>query len=423
LSSQTIMSQVSSRTVFEKEARTVMGRICQAVQRVVAESRAGERATDLIQSLRLDKTLAWHVMELAHAPVPILVAEHVPGEEGVRIVIDAVRRCGASPESCDELRDAAAAFRKLLHDHAGDRRTLEAMLATLAGPSSTGARAQSAARKQAFRANSAVFGVQARTQFEINLTLPSKSGKPEHLDFVSMRGWLGLSRLQPDAALVVSRARLHDPERAAGDRSEPLAQPLDTATAAQTGAPIVSEFSSRPLPLFRKSAADKHGLSTHCVSEGAIGRAGALDLTLGEVLRDVPGMYQRTPGERGEIFARCYTPGEHLLVDWLIHRDLWEGAWSAIHPELVVISEMCSTLPHPESEESKTRLETGAVLQRLTPRELEGTLRESPRHASMLRYAAEQAGASLDAFRAIRLRLSYPPVPSTVAVRFALPTR
>jgi hypothetical protein len=112
-------------------------------------------------------------------------------------------------------------------------------------------------------------------------------------------------------------------------------------------------------------------------------------------------------------------PAEVLVLDVLVHRDLFAdgGAFKTdLYGDLfgggpALRYEEADLLP---LHEPLQRLGTGPEAAR-TP--------DIPRYHEMLRYSLDRAGWDGDRFDVYRLRMQYPPIPTTVVFRRPLPTR
>src|SRR5262249_14391982 len=141
---------------------------------------------DVSRALRVNKTLAWNVARLLQAEDSLAAVSHVPGASSLEKVIQAGARNGADAETVAKAREAVADFRGMISAHAGDRPTLDLII--------DGARSTKSplelSRKLAFRGNSGLYGVQARTHFQCNFIAPNWED-PSKLDMVAVRALVG----------------------------------------------------------------------------------------------------------------------------------------------------------------------------------------------------------------------------------------
>ena len=82
------------------------------------------------RQLGINKNLSWKVCRIITTRDPFGAVEHLPGAQGVEILLDAAAEHGASDGSIEAVRSALLEFDRLVETHAGDRRTLDLMVAS-----------------------------------------------------------------------------------------------------------------------------------------------------------------------------------------------------------------------------------------------------------------------------------------------------
>lgn len=397
----------------EAHARRVMSDLCSSLAALLESCRAGHRATDVGARLGLDKSLAWHLVELAQAKNPLLAAEHLPGGPGFDLVLAAATAKGAAPEALARVRSALSALRQMQAQHAGDPATFISMLVSLAGdPGAT--RTLKLAQRNAFKANTTLFGIRAACIFQADVTSPNRQ-KPGFLDFAFIRSWLGLCRLRPGAAFVTASVWDYSSEV-----SPTPADPLDPESIAAFGLPLVRRFCTEPVPAF-KPAKDERGRRILYVSDGPIGNTGAVDITLGECFRGQVSARATHPGESGTVFVRLHVPSEVLVHDWLIHRDLTQGLWQGRAPAAELVSEMWLGEKFPAGHDVKPRLPLHSRVQLLGPADVAPAAKGVRDHRAMHEEAVARMGWTLSDFDVYRLVIDYPPVPAAECMSLPLP--
>jgi hypothetical protein len=132
----------------------------------------------------------------------------------------------------------------------------------------------------------------------------------------------------------------------------------------------------------------------------------------GEILREVAPIVPTTPGEIALFGSGVRTPGELLLSDHLVHRDLWAGA----PRELCVFGELISNT----TQDERDRLPVPESLQYLG-RGLERIrTADVPGYAELVEQAFKRTGWNAEEFDVYRLRMRYPPIPVSIMVRHAM---
>lgn len=400
---------------FELDASEVMGELCAAVGQLLEECRCQPRGTDVADRLAIDKMLAWHVAQIARSDNPLLIAHHVPGAEGMRLFLTSAAKAGASRLGIDRLQNVFSRYQRLKSDHAGDQQRLDSMLASTVGRLGD-AKSLETARAAAFRANSIIFGLAAAIHFKTDFIAPHAQG--EALDFCSLIGTVQLARFRDNAIWEVSRSSYIDERRPADLH---MAGPLDPEAFAEFNMPLLRDFSSNPPEPF---VVHHEGGLRHSryLKAGRIGLSGRLTFVFGEYARGVGHRYAQTPGERGDVFTRLYTPAELMLHDLLIHRSLLQTAWAGISPIWLLFSELGCGLLFPAGADRKTLIPVPR-LEHAGPASATPTVPRFPRYLDLLHEAARRMEWSLADFVLFRAKLRHPPVPATNVLRLPLPVR
>ena len=363
---------------------------------------AGARAADVARSLKLDKTLAWKLAHFVGDDAPE-AARHMPGQSAVEIILKAADKAGVARQRITAARDADARLRAFMAEHAGDRRTFEAMLAGATPDESL----MLEERRAFFRAGSALWGVRAQSQFLLLALRPSPD-TPGKLDILQLSGFIALERLRPDVPWIIRRLRASDDS---GKQMYQIARtPLDPEGVTTGGMPLVPDFCSSPLPEIRQTEASNGWIYDELVP-GALGKSGAATIINGEVMPAI------VPSEHADdnTFARYMltvrTPIEHVQVDLLIHEDL-----PHLDPPNCSMVGLLEDRVTPQAHEGMHLQEPGAATDLGTPAAVRS--RRVPDYEHMATSALERAGwPTPDAFRGYRFASDYPPAPCEINLR------
>jgi hypothetical protein len=295
---------------FEEDARAALSEVRSAFGRLL-DAIPGEvrRAADLQRTLDLDSALAWQVHRASTAPDALDVGRHLPGTIALQRVLDAARSRGVRPTIIDDASQAYAVFQEVVERHAGDRRTFDSMLGAItdAGRGQVDLRQ----RRAAFRANSHLWGLQARVLTETTVFYPGDSEGKIHV--LHITGTVDLRPLRRDVPVsFTGRQRInHD----TGGR-----EPIVHAFEAQDPG-LVEEFCTQPLPELRFRRAEEGRLEVTIVCPG-LGRSGAVTFFRKLLAHNVQG---DGPEKRFESNSLVTVPTELQLVDILVPRD-WVNA-------------------------------------------------------------------------------------------------
>lgn len=407
-------SAPSRSTDFASDLRQAMlGARAALTELIAAIDGDASRPQDLSRRFGINRNMAWKLSRLIRADDPVPLIGHLPGTSGLRILLDTCARHGASSAACTAVREAVDGLDTVVRRHAGDRAGLDMLLTSMA----TGDDAvdvQEPARRQAFVGNASIWGVQARLQFGLHVQRPS-ADDPDAIDATAVTGLLGFQRLRPTARWPLMRlqgltrdadGRLHS------TKVHPLA-----ADAAPDAPPLLPAFSS--LPPSRLARVERDDAVLWELREGAVGRTGLVDCVFGRRAPNLASQYADHEGDAGWITLPLFTPVEAMQLDVLVHRDL---SFADAVPSVHLLSRLEGHEEAPLSDDTRHELPVaGRRLDLGSPPAMSSPA--SVRHAELTAWVLDHLGARAEEFRAWRLVLSYPPIPSTPALRFPYPLR
>ncbi|MCB9897745.1 MAG: hypothetical protein H6825_07065 [Planctomycetes bacterium] len=388
---------------FADELRVVMAWLRAALLQLHAGSGLpSTRPQEVSRRLGLNKNLTWKVSRIIGASDPFEAVSHVPGTAGMQILLDAFVAGGARPEDVGAVRDAMKSFDALIALHAGDRATLDLLVASH-GPRGGRAELLLSARQKAFLGNSSTFGVQARLQFSTAILAPADDGR--RADYIQFSGLLGLRRLRPDVRWMVTRHFVFhdDGSPLPGSFGEPLDPrgPLD-------GVPLLRDFCSRPLP---KLEIVQDGVERQVeLPGGPVGNTAALDVVYGIMARSAVSAYRTPEDTIAQIGCTLVTPVEALQFDLLVHEDM---PWDA--PEPALFSRLDgSRLVNLASSLDRNRLELVEDVTDLGPGLAALATPEMPRYTELVALALQRGGWDAARFRGYRITMRVPPIPTSL---------
>ena len=414
---QVVVRPSSLRDVdaFEQNAAVAIRRLRSALSALIgAIPGVGElrKAADLQRALGIGNTLAWQVYKLAHATDPLTEASSVPGAAGMKRLFNAAGEHGVPAEHIEASAAASKEFDELVKVHAGNRAAFDSMISGLTDEGSQLADAQQ--KRAAFRANSHLWGVQAKAQLGCYMYQPA-ADDPAMIDAAGIRGLLQLRRLRRDVSWVITSTRTSDDDGVV--RRDVAIEPLDPTVEASPGFALLQEFCSRPLPALRRIHHESGVISVE-LAGNSVGNKSAVTCLLGSIFRSFSPRYRDEHNQAVISQAKVQTPCEVLLLDVLVHEELFRSA----SPEVFVYGYQRDIDPHPEARkcdllalrESVVYLGKGPSVMH-TP--------DVPRYSEMIHYAFDRLGWDGARFDVYRCRVEYPVMPSSVVVRFDLPEK
>ena len=364
-----------------------------------------ERPLPMARHLGLNKNLIWKVVRIVKADDAVEAVQHIPGEGGMRRVLEACSDHGAGEPQVEAVRRALAEFERMVAVHTGDRASLELMLGSLAPERPDRARVE-AARKLAFQGNSATLGVQARARIGFQAVAPSPT-ESDRVDILAVGGLVGFRRLRANAVWSLLRTQGYtDADGPDNMDREPLS--------GEEHNPLVEEFCSKPLGKIR--ALPLGSGMNYELCEGPVGHTAESTFVFGWITRGLGSVHGNAEGDVAEFMVSLQTPAEALVFDLLVHRDLpFHGL-----PSLAVYSAMQGQAPFPLSEHGRYQVVIEREVQELG-RGLTGVpTPHYSRQRELMEHALGRAGWDPEEFRVLRLELAYPPIPATGVLSYPL---
>ena len=352
----------------------------------------------------LDKNLSWKISKIVLSSDLYACVGHLPGAAGVEILLRAFARAGAPAGAIRRVRQAMADFERMIEVHAGDRATLDLILSSMVPERGPSERLESS-RKLAFQGNSATWGVQTRLRLGIQVVAPHLAERGA-LDVAAIGGLIDFRRLRPTATWPLVMTQTHNDDHS--PRSVDF-EPLDLANAPGEP-PLLRDFCSQPLPATRAVPLQRGMLFELC--EGPIGNTASIDCLFGWIQRRFASIWRDQANAHGEHYVVLNAPAEMASLDLLVHGDL-----PFEEPEVQLFSLMEYG---PEGAPALPRRYPLPVLEGL--QRLDGDL-QHPQYAQMPRViecACRGLGWELRDFRAFRITLRHPPLPTVLTLRYPL---
>lgn len=355
------------------------------------------RPQDVARRFRLNKNLTWKVARIIQAEDPLASIPMIPGPAGVSILLGAMEDAGAPADAIEAVVRASRAFDEMVARHAGDRATLELLVdGVLSEPLEQ-------SRKLAFRGNSGVWGLQARARITTVFHAPSATD-PSRLDLALVGGFVDLCRLRPTPDWPLFHVGGYNDDQAPPppDHRERLDDGTDQPW-------LLQRFCRGAVSMdIRRTSTGQ----AYVLGEGPVGRTGACTCVFGFRSPALVSRYRDDHNEFGEMFSTVAVPSEAIQFDVFMHRELEEASvltprllgslWGAGAPRGAPALP-CAERPHD--------LGVGAGVS--SPL--------MPDYPELIRMVQQRCGWDHADFRCLRFVMEFPPVPSTVVMRYRLP--
>lgn len=398
----------ANRTFAESAARHVRALQASMTELLEEAGLARSRPAALGRTFGVDKTLAWRVSRFVTDDDVRGAARHLPGIGGMEIVLKAAEKHGVAATRVKAVREAESALQAFVQQHAGDRRTFEAMLAGVAHDD----RADLDERRAFYRAGSAIWGVRARCQFLLFASKPSEHDVTR-LDTLDVAGFQDLERLRPDVPWLVRRLHVIRGDGDSQSASTVSREPLDPDCPSDQVMPLLTEFCSKPIPRFHQFVG-ADGAVYNELAPGPLGRRNAVDCISGEMYRSMLARSWSPTNTFGRYTFGVRTPVQSATFDVLLHESLVE--YGDMEGSVVAAIENIAPGSGVQGAGQRALLQEPAPATKLGSPPIMHTSRTRD-YPAIVRRAFDLAGWSLDEFRGYRLELEYPPPPCTMILR------
>ena len=399
---------------FSQDTATAMGRLRSALGALIeAIPQPINKAADLHRTLGVDPKLGWQVFKVVNAEDTAGAGINVPKRVSMQRFLKAAAGCGVPADVIDHTSTAFNEFEDLVSEHAGDRASFESMVSAI-GDQDNRAQIDLNHRRAAFRSNSHIWGVQAKTRLACFIFQPSPSNS-EQKDHALIRGFVGLRRLRREGSWVVTQTKMTNVDGT--DLEAPNSEPLDPSAEVAHGVSLLEKFCSQPIPKFR-GVQGKLGYFNTELEGNSVGNQSVITCMIGDVWRNVFGYYRDERNNHQLSHVMVHTPCKVLIQDVLVR----EGMFDSTLPEVLIYGDHRGVDPHPEGRDCDL-LTMHASVKHLGKGPLVVHTPDVPRYTEMLEYAFDRLGWDGDKFDVYRCRVEYPVMPSSVVIRFELPEK
>jgi hypothetical protein len=337
---------------------------------------------------------------------------HLPGVGSIEKLVRAIEsKTGGSGDAGGQVRAAAKRFEQMVKTHLGDRGSLDLVVDYAACDEVD---KLELSRRLAFRGNSGIYGVQARTRLQCSFLAPNP-GDPSRIDAANVSGYAGFRRLRPSVEWLLFHWTRYDD--APDARLTQCGEPIEISPGSSSATAIMGRFTRGAPPEIRERATPT-GVDS-ILMPGPLGNTGAFDIFRGEFFRAAFSRFRPRPGEEetGGCNAAITTPVQHLLFDMIVHRDLE----FMLKPKVQVFMHLFS-----DGERFGTAVNPSLLPGRREAVEIAGVPPAVatplvPRYTEIVQAVADRLGWDLSQFRGVRFTMEYPPLGATVLQRFPLP--
>lgn len=356
---------------------------------------------DLKRQLGLANTASWQLYSFATAANPVTAVGQLPGRLAMTKLMHAAKRKGLDAGLIARVGEAFDEFDVFVKEHARDRATLDALASGLSQETGESAAGDLRWRRSAFRDNSHIWGLQARTNaccMIYHLGQPAST-----VDGVIISGYVGLHALRknmPFRLMSLSGSyRPSDTEAAQKSLTAPKTEK------------ILPEFSSRELPPMETFAGNNGMMETGLRFEG-VGQASSVNVFTATISRDMCRGHPVEAKSWSGVSRGIGVPSEVCVVDMLVPRGLTNPSTvrTSTHGNVSMYESIFSRVPEFEMPVKEQAVYLGTSLRAMeTP--------DVPRYVEMVKSVLGELKWAETVFDIFRVRVRYPIMHTLVHMR------
>jgi hypothetical protein len=393
---------------FVSDTIEVVGLARNAYSKIIEKKCPESKAVSAISSaFGIHRKLAWQVIKVAYSDDPFVAARHMPTRKGLGAWIQAIESSGVQSGLIESVRNADEKFQTLIETHASSKSEFDILIES--SISSNDPQADERWRQQAFEGNSFIWGVHCKLLLAMCVLMPSED-REDYFHMAQVRGLIGYRQTRPDVRWLVNQSVAVDDDTQHQSAMQRVA--IDPQAAiVHNGVPVLPEFCSDPMPTLVRTKTPDGMMQDEFVSAD-VGLQGQRSLVTGEILRNIAPTYAQPNDKVAHFGTAIRTPAELLHFDMFVSK----GLFGEVERSLRVFSDIASQIAFQDSDalsmnESVTRLGTGLNMAQ-TP--------DLPGYRDLASSVFDRLGTDPDGYELFRVRIAYPPMPTTVMMKHEL---
>ncbi|MGD8452121.1 MAG: hypothetical protein PVJ57_09910 [Phycisphaerae bacterium] len=371
--------------------------LCTAIQQLTDQVPTPSSSTqDFARALKIHRTLASRVLNAIRTDDPLAAISRMPRSEGLRMLLQAAKPT-VPKDAILRAEEALREFELIVRNELGGWDGFDAAL--IEWLPDVRERYELSNKQLAFKGIANLMGMRADVQLSSVIYYPDASH--QKCDIVIIEGLVNLRRLRPSVRIPIT---VHRPNPLT---PRPQKYWLEDVPAEQTGDhyPLLRQFCSTPCP--QVEAIRTGDTVNYLLAGNEIGENSAADIFAASVVRGGRPMY-RTPTEppvRAMWSAGVNVPAKTLLMNILLHEDVWPGS----HPELHMYDMHFRGLATPDDPTREfDRMDLLERLQSLGKGVTRFRATELGSHVEIVQHVCERLGWDANRLRGYRVRVQYP---------------
>lgn len=398
----------SGQDRFTADTVEVIGAVREVYARMIEAKCPGSKAVTAVSSaFGIHRKLAWQLIKVAYGEDAFVAAKHMPSSKGVDALVKAAKLSGVAEDLIASIRETEERFQALIETHASSKPEFDMLIESTYSVPDSGA--EDRWRQQAFEGNSFTWGAHCKLLLAMCVLMPSEDRK-DYFHAAQIRGIMGFSQTRPGVRWVINQSVALDDDAKHEQAMQRVAIDPEAAEA-HNGVPVLPEFCSDPMPALQRSLT-LDGMMQDEFLSSEIGLLGERTLVTGELLQNIAPTHAMPNDKIAHFGTTVRTPAEMLHFDLFVHA----GLFGDVERELCVFSDLASSASFQDSD----RLQIAGSIKKLGRGLDFAQSVDLPGYPGIARAVFERLGRNPEEYELYRVRLAYPPMPTSVMFRHEL---
>lgn len=379
-----------------------------ALRDVVADVPARKtRPQEFARTLKIHRNVTGRLLKALEHSDPLAALCEMPRAEGLRTILKAATSF-VGKETIERASRAVVDIEHLLDDEIGGWEVLHSVASEWLPDARK--RFEMTHKQAVYKGMANLRGCCADTEFCAFIGYPDNAG--DRVDAALIAGTMGLRRLRPSAEICFTSIGV------SADGPQPISIEGVSLDNAGDKYPLLKQFCSFPLPKFAVVRSEDRA---HYMLKGNnVGPGSAVDLATACTVKGRHPRYQSDPPRRVAAFGDPTVPCKSLILDMLLHEDVWPDAT----PELIMYNTTRYEVANPNCPAGDVyRLNVTEMIEFLGTGVARFRVAEVGQYVEMIRHVCGKLGWDAERLRGYRCHIRYPIVGASACIVFDPPPR
>lgn len=358
------------------------------------------RPREFARVLKAHRVVVGRLLKAVECRDPLAALCEMPQAEGLRTILKASKSC-VGKETIARASQAIADMERLLDQELGGWGALHGVASDWLPEARK--KFEMANKQAIYKGMANIMGFCADTEFCGFVGYPDETG--DRVDAALIAGSMGLRRMRPSAEICFTHIGTSP------DDPSPITIE-GVSTGDRTGGyPLLEPFCSSPLPKFNVFRSERRAY--YILGGNGVGPASAVDLATACTMKGLHPRYQTDPPRRIPAFGDPTVPCKSLIIDILLHEDVWPNAT----PELIMYNTTQQEIANPNSPGgSLHQLPVTETIAYLGKGAARFRVAEVGHYVEMIQFVCDRLGWDSERLRGYRCHIRYPIVGTNACI-------